>query len=71
MQTFKTTGDEGYISNLCQFEWFGWCYYQDSRVCPHQQEKLGHVLGPAKNHFNEMANWILKDTMHIVSRPTL
>ena len=63
-----TFGDEGDISNLCEFEWFDWCYYCNKEDFPHQQERLGRVLGPAKNEGNEMAQWILKDTMRIVPR---
>ena len=63
-----TFGDEGDISNLCEFAWFDWCYYRNKEDFPHQQERLGRVLGPAKNEGNEMAQWILKDTMRIVPR---
>ena len=65
------TGEEGDISNLCQFGWFDWCYYRDSSMFPFTEEKLGRVMGPAKNHSNEMARWVLKDTMKVVSRQTL
>ena len=68
---FKITGDEGDISNLCQFGWFEWCYYCDSSMFLFAEEKLGRVLGPAKNHSNEMAQWVLKDTMKIVPWRTL
>ena len=26
---FHTTGEEGDISNLCQFGWYEWCYFRD------------------------------------------
>ena len=72
------TGEEGDISNLYQFGWFDWCYYRDSSAFPYQEEKLGRVLGLAKNHSNEIAQWVfkdtprvLKDTMKIVPRRTL
>ena len=25
------TGKEGDISNLCQYNWYDWCYYRDHR----------------------------------------
>ena len=27
-----TTGDEGIISNLCQYGWYEWCYFRDQTV---------------------------------------
>ena len=60
---FKITGEAGDISNLCTFGWYDWIYYRDSSGFPNQQEKLGRVLGPAKNHSTEMAQYVLKDTM--------
>ena len=56
---FKITGDEGDISNLCQFGWFDCCYYRDSSAFPYQEEKLGRVLGPAKNHSTVGGWWWL------------
>ena len=34
-----------------------------TRIFRINKEILGRVLGPAKNEVNEMAQWILKDTM--------
>ena len=64
----KILGDSGDISNLFQFDWFDWCKYRDSSQC--QEIKLGRVLGPARNHSNEMAQWILINTMNIIPRRT-
>ena len=50
-----TFGDEGDISNLCEFAWFDWCYYCNKEDFTHQEERLGRVLGPAKNEGNEMS----------------
>ncbi len=37
-----TLGDQGHISNLCQFGWFEWVYYLDSTASyPHQKACLG------------------------------
>ena len=27
--TMATLGEEGDISNLCNFQWFEWCYFRD------------------------------------------
>ena len=43
----ETFGEQGDISNLCQFRWYEWCYFRDHKApFPHNQEVLGHVLGP-------------------------
>ena len=56
-----TTGDEGDISNLCQYAWYEWCYFRDQTAAfPNNKEVLGRVLGPARGAGNEMAQWILK-----------
>ena len=56
MPLTETTGEEGDISNLCQYKWYDWCYYRDHTAkFPHNQEVLQHVLGPAIGKGNEMA----------------
>ena len=56
-----TTGDEGDISNLCQYGWYEWCYFRDQTAAfPNNKEVLERVLGPARGAGNEMAQWILK-----------
>ena len=67
----KVTGDPGDISNLCSLGWFEWCYFRDGAPFPYQVEKLGRCLGPATNYSNEMAQWILKDTMRITASHTI
>jgi hypothetical protein len=63
------TGDEGDISNLCQFKWYEWCYFRDHKnAFPNPREVLGRVLGPAKGEGNEMAQWILKGNGNVVPR---
>ena len=53
-----TIGDEGDISNLCQYAWYEWCYFRDQTAAfPNNKEVLGRVLRGAGN---EMAQWILK-----------
>ena len=53
---FSITGEEGDISNLCQFSWYEWCYYREHIAgFPLQREVLGRVLGPSKGEGNKMA----------------
>ena len=43
------------ISNLCQFGWHEWVYYQDNNQSfPHDKERLGEYLRLAKRVGNEM-----------------
>ena len=66
-----TFGEEGDISNLCQFGWYEWVYfYDDSVKFPHGKATLGRCLGPARNEGNEMAQWVLKANGKIVPRRT-
>ena len=63
------TGDEGDISNLCQYKWYDWCYFRDHKNrFPFNREVLGRVLGPAKGEENEMFQWILKANGNAVPR---
>ena len=65
-------GEEGDISNICNFQWFEWCDFMDQgELFPMQKEALGKVLGPAKNCGNEMAQWILKSNSKIFPRRPL
>jgi hypothetical protein len=66
------TGEEGDISNLCQYEWYDWCYFRDQKQkFPFNREVLGRVLGPAKGEGNEMAQWILKANGKVIPRRSL
>ena len=63
------TGEEGDISNLCQFSWYEWVYFHEHTAAfPHNKEVLGRVLGPAHGAGNEMAQWILKANGWVVPR---
>ena len=69
---FTVTGEEGDISNLCQFGWYDWCYFRDkSQHFPFAQEVLGRVLGPARGEGNEMSQWVLKCNGRVVPRRTV
>ena len=47
------TGEEGDISNLCQYDWYEWCYFRDQGAAfPFTREVLGRVLGPATGEGN-------------------
>ena len=63
-------GIQGDISNLCQFDWYDWCYYREegNNIFPKQKELLGKVLGPSKNEGNEMALNILNYKGNVVPR---
>ena len=59
------------ISNIATFGWFEWCYCLEDRNSslhkfPHAISVLGRCLGPAKDHGNEMAQWVLKRSGRIV-----
>ena len=63
------TGEEGNISNLCQFGFYDWCYYpEQGEAFPYSKEILGRVLGASKGKGNEMAQWILKANGNVVPR---
>ena len=49
------TGEKGDISNLCQFDWYQWCYFREQiSAFPLARAVLRRVLGPAKDERNEM-----------------
>ena len=55
------TGEEGDISNLCQYKWYECCYYREEREqFSFNPEILGRVLGPGTGAGNEMSQWVLK-----------
>ena len=63
------TGEEGDISNLCQYGWYDWCYYHEHTArFPFNQEVLGGVLGPSCGEGNEMAQWVLKVNGNVMPR---
>jgi hypothetical protein len=63
------TGEEGDISNLCQYKWYDWCYFREqTQNFPFNREVLGRALGPAKGEGNGMAQWILKVNGNVVPR---
>ena len=69
---FTVMGEEGDISNLCQFNWYDWCYFHDGGApFPITKQVLGRVLGPAKGQGNEMCQWILKSNGKVVPRRTV
>ena len=65
-------GEEGGISNICQYKWYDWCYYMEHKeFFPFNREVLGRFLGPETGAGNEMAQWILKSNGYIVNIRTL
>lgn len=64
-----TLNEEGDLSNICQYQWYEWCYYREQNAAfPFNKEVLGRVLGPARGEGNEMAQWILKANGNVVPR---
>jgi hypothetical protein len=62
-------GEDGDISNLCQYQWYDWCYFREQKQSfLYAREVLRRVLGPSKGARNEMAQWILKANGKIVPR---
>jgi hypothetical protein len=62
-------GEDGDISNLCQYKWYEWCYYREQGAnFPFNKELLGRVLGPARGEGNEMAQWVLTSRGTVVPR---
>jgi hypothetical protein len=68
--TTATFGTQDDISNICQFDWYDWCYFrEESHVqFPFQKRQLGRILGPLKNKGNEMAQAVLTITGKVVPR---
>ena len=71
-----TTFQSADISNIATFDWFEWVYcLEDAKSTRHKfpkaREVLGRCLGPAKDHGNEMAQWVLKESGYIVPLRTL
>ena len=47
---YATFGEEGDISNICQFGWYEWVYFRETiGNFPYPSHVLGCCLGPAKN----------------------
>ena len=71
--TSATFGTQPDISNICQFDWYEWCYYREvgSVQFPFQRRKLGRVLGPFKNEGNEMCQAVLNINGNVVPRRTV
>ena len=66
---FETFGEEGDISNICQFGWVEWVYFGETTgKSPLPLHALGLCLGPAKNNGNEMAQCVMKHNGQIVPR---
>ena len=57
------TGQPTDISALCEYEWYDWVVYRvEGQQFPTQHQKLGRVLGPAKNAGSAMSQWVLTNT---------
>ena len=67
----RTFGHLPDISNLCQWDFYEFCYYRDDDSFPMPKEVLGRVLGPAKHEGNEMAQYVLNIKGNVVARRSL
>ena len=64
-----TFGEEGDISNICQFGWYEWGYFRETTAkFPFPAHVLGCCLGPSKNEGSEITQWFLKQNGKIVPR---
>ena len=70
---FDTHGTQGYISNIFQFVWYDWCYFQEEGKVKltFQKQQIGHLLGPMKNDVNETTQAVLNINTHVVPRWTI
>ena len=67
------TGQPSDISPLCEFEWYyKWVIYRvKGQKFPLQHQKLGRVLGSAKNAGSMMSKWVLTATGDVMPIQTL
>ena len=69
---FTTFGEEGDISNICQFGCYEWVHFwETTSKLPFPAHVLGLCLGPAKNEGNEMTQWVLQQNGQILPRRTM
>ena len=69
---FATFGEEGDISNICQFGWYEWVYLCETTTeFPFWSRVICRCLRPTKNKGNEMTQWVLKTNWQIVPRWTM
>ena len=60
-QQFTTFGEEGDISNICNFGWYKWVHFRETTAAfPYQAHVLGCCHGPAKNESSELKKGVLK-----------
>ena len=69
---FTTFGEDGYISNICQFRCYGWIYFRkESAAFSFPSHVLRRWLVPAKNKGIEMAQCFLKSNYQIAPLLTM
>ena len=67
---YTVTGEEGDISNLCQFAFYDWCYFRDTAAkFPFPAQILGRVLGPS-DAGNKMSQWCIRADGIVLPRQT-
>ena len=59
----KLTGQLTGISALNEYGWYDWVVHRvEGQQFPTQHQKLGRMLGPAKNSGSAMSQWVLTST---------
>ena len=66
----ETLGASSDIINLCVYGWYEWNYYCYHDALPANREELGRLLSPIKNEGNQMAQYILANTVTVVISQT-
>ena len=68
----KLTGLPTNISDLCEYQWYGWVYYSDPTACfPYQSDTLGRCLGPTDTVGTTMTQWVLNQQGNVLPQSTL
>ena len=57
----RMSGQPTDISAICEFGWYQWVIYRIEKF-PFQHQRLGRVLGPARNAGNTMSQWVMTAT---------
>ena len=60
VQKTRMTGQPTDISAICEFGWYQWVIYRvEGEKFPFQHQRLGRVLGPARNAGTAMSQWVM------------
>ena len=65
-----TFGNQGGMSNVCNFGWHEWVCFRDYGSFYENKEKLGSVFGSYKNIGDEMSQSIVTSSSYVMMRRT-